>query len=350
MDSQDGFAQLSDHRVYHSCTVCQASAYAMPVAHRDDGSGGDSPRSWSMVGQLYFSIKIDCESTQSSVQDADLGRRASLGFAEVMEGMGGRGSFYCIPSEVKANVNVYRDLAVRGHQVGLHVHPADLGYEEFLGIYGPNEQRTILEESTDVIAQVMGERSTGICLGYGSCNDYTRPILVELGFDHGGTQIPGRILPECASIAAGAPTEPHYPHRWNRVLAGNLDFVELPVTTDPDSRMWGGKHPQDLRIELVDAKNHYYTIHKAVQRQRTAAEPIHAILGCTHNIFPYDDSHDFRRETLLGVIEHTKRIASEHGLALVPATEQAIAAAYRAAVPLPAEPATLELDRRGHGG
>jgi peptidoglycan/xylan/chitin deacetylase (PgdA/CDA1 family) len=302
-----------------------------------------------MTDNLHFSVRIDCESTQPAVQDAALGRRASLAFGELLEAAGGLGSFFCIASEVKANADAYRDLAGRGHQVGLHVHPADLGYEEFLGIYGPDEQRAILSECTDAFAQVMGYRPPGVCLGYGSSNDYTRPILVELGYDHGQTQIPGRILPECASIAAGAPTEPHYAHPWNRVLAGNLDFVELPGTTDPDSRMWGGKHPQDLRIELVDAKNHYYTIRKAVRRQLDAEAPIKAILANTHNIFPYDVPHDFRRQTLHGVIEHTKRLAAEHDLVLVPATEQQIAAAYRAAVPLPAEGVKLDLDRRGHG-
>jgi len=302
-----------------------------------------------MIDKLHFSAKIDCESTQPSVQDAVLGRQASLAFGAILEEAGGRGSFFCIPSEVKANAKAYRDLAERGHQVGLHVHPVDLGYEEFLGIYGPHEQRTILSQCTDAFAQVMGYRPRGICLGYGSSNDYTRPILVELGYDHGQTQIPGRILPECASVAAGAPTEPHYAHRWNRVLSGNLDFVELPATTDPDSRMWGGKHPQDLRIELVDAKNHYYTVQKAVQRQLDADAPIKAILACTHNVFPYNEPHDFRRQTLLGVIEHTKRLATEHDLELLFQTEQQIAAAYREAVPLPTEDVKLYLDRRGHG-
>ncbi|MAE63820.1 MAG: hypothetical protein CMJ18_06065 [Phycisphaeraceae bacterium] len=302
-----------------------------------------------MSSRLHFSLRIDSEATQPAVQDADLGRRSSLAIGALLEEVGGRGSFVCIPSEVKANADAYRDLASRGHEIGLHVHPADLGYEEFLGIYGPDEQRAILAESTDAFTQVMGDRPTNICLGYGSCNDYTRPILVELGYGHGMTQIPGRVLPECASVAAGAPTEPHYAHPWNRVLSGNLDFVELPPTTDPDSRMWGGKHPQDLRIELVDAKNHYYTILKAVKRQLDADAPINVVMAFTHNLFPYHEPYDFRRETLLGVIEHTKRLADDHGLELVFSTEQQIAAAYRAAVPLPAERISLDLDRRGHG-
>lgn len=46
-----------------------------------------------------------------------------------------------------------------------------------------------------------------------------------------------------------------------------MNFVDLPPTVDPDSRMWGGAQPLNLRVELVDAKNHWYTIDKAVRRQ-----------------------------------------------------------------------------------
>ena len=298
--------------------------------------------------KLHFATKIDCESTQPAIQDGGLGRRSSLGFADVLEAAGCKATYYCIPSEAAANRDVYEDLQRRGHGIGLHVHAADLGYEEFLGIYGPDDQRDILRRSTDRFEQSMGFRPGGVCLGYGSCTDHTRPILVELGLNHGMTQVPGRILPECASVAAGAPLDPYYAHRWNRVLCGDLDFVEIPNTADPDSRMWGGKHPQDLRVELVDAKNHYYTILKAVQRQLASNTPLVTIVGCTHNIFDYDDPKDFRRRTLEGIIAHVKRIAEQHELELIGMTEQEVADAYRAAVPLPAGGGALTLDRRGY--
>lgn len=301
-----------------------------------------------MSNKLHFTIKIDCESTQPAIQDAELGRRSIQGFADVLEAADCKGTCYCIPSEVEANGDVYRDLRNRGHEVGLHVHAADLGYEEFLGIYGPDEQREVVRRSTDMFEQAMGYRPEGICLGYGSSNDYTRLVLHELGYRHGATQIPGRVLPECASVAAGAPLEPHYAHRWNRVLTGDLDFVEIPNTVDPDSRMWGGKHPQDLRIELVDAKNHYYTILKAVKRQLDGDRPIRVIVGCTHNIFEFGKPGDFRRETLEGVIQHTKRIAEEHELAFASMPEIEMAALYREAVALPTDNVKLSLDRRGY--
>jgi peptidoglycan/xylan/chitin deacetylase (PgdA/CDA1 family) len=301
-----------------------------------------------MAKTLYFVNRIDCEATQPAVKDAALGRRATLGYAQVLESHQLKGTFYAIPSEVKAHPEVYRDLRARGHEVGLHVHGADLGYQEFLGVYGPDEQRQIVGQSTDLFEQAMGYRPDSICLGYGSSNDHTRPVLVDLGYRHGLTQIPGRALPECASVAVGAPQDPHYPHRWNRVLKGDLDFVELPGTYDQDSRLWGGKHPQDLRIELVDAKNHYYTVLKHVQRVLREAPPIMEISTSTHNTFDYSDAGNFRRQTLEGVIGHVFKVARDQGVELVAATHAQVAQAFRAAVPLTPTTTNLTLDRRGY--
>lgn len=301
-----------------------------------------------MPAKLYFVNRIDCEATQPAVNDAALGRRATLGYAQVLEAHGLKGTFYCIPSEVTTHAAIYRDLRDRGHEVGLHVHGADLGYQEFLGVYGPDDQRKIVSQSADLFAKAMGCRPDSICLGYGSSNDHTRPVLVELGFRHGMTQIPGRALPECASVAVGAPQDPHYPHRWNRILKGDLDFVELPGTYDQESRLWGGKHAQDLRIELVDAKNHYYTVLKQVQRLLRETPPIMEISTSTHNTFDYGDTGNFRRQTLEGVIGHVTRIAREHELELVPATHAEVAAAFRQAVPRGDATPQLALDRRGY--
>lgn len=303
-----------------------------------------------MPEKLYFINHIDCEATQPAINDAALGHRATVGYAEILERYGLKGTFYCIPSEAKAHGHIYRDLRGRGHEVGLHVHAADLGkgYQEFLGVYGPDEQRDIVATSNDILADAFGFTPNSLCLGYGSSNDHTRPVLVELGFTHGTTQIPGRILPECASVAAGAPLDPYYPHRWNKLLTGDLDFVEIPGTYDQESRMWGGKHPQDLRVELVDAKNHYYTIAKQVQRQLAQKPAIFTMSAVTHNIFDFSDKDNFRRETLEGIITHVFRVAEKNGLEVVPATHAQVAAAFRQKVPLPQGGARLELDRRGY--
>lgn len=302
-----------------------------------------------MPEKLYLSIFIDCESTQPAVNDPALGERASRGFAEVMEAYGLRGTFHVIPTDMDVHADMYRELKQRGHEVGLHIHPAVQGYQEFLGVYGPDDQRKIIDEAADRFAQGMGERPDEICVGYFSINDHTFGMLYELGFRHGSNTMPNRALPQCASVHAGAPLDVHYTHRYNRTLAGDLDLVEIPVTIDPESRLWGGLQPQDLRVELVDAKNHWYTIDKAVKRQLRDQVPVKVIRGLTHNTFEFSQTGDFRRETLEGIIKHTFAIADQHELSCTAGTGREIAATYRAAVPLGSVSGNLELDRRGHG-
>ena len=295
-------------------------------------------------------VRADCEATGHAINDAALGERSARGLAEIASSEGLRTTLLVIPTDLEASPALYRELDRGGHEIGLHVHPADQGYEEFLGIYGPDDQRKIVGEAADRFSQVMGRRPASVCIGYGSANDYTYPVFAALGFTHGHLSIPSRVLPECASVWAGAPLDMHYAHPYNRLLPGWLDFVEVPPTLDPDSRMWGGKHPQDLRVELVDAKNHWYTTSKAVDRQIRENTPVKYIHIVTHNIFEFGREGDFRRETLVQMIRQAKKIVADKGGAVRAATMADCARAYRAGCPLEkARGLKLSLDTRGRG-
>jgi peptidoglycan/xylan/chitin deacetylase (PgdA/CDA1 family) len=299
--------------------------------------------------KLYVNFMIDCESTQSSINDPALGKRSSRGFMKVLEDRGLKGTFYLISTDAAASPALYREIHDRGHQVGLHIHPSEEGaFEEFLGTYGPDKQREILTIARDRFAQALSFQPKGICIGYVSTNDYTYGVMSAMGFTHGVASLPSRVLPECASVHAGAPLDIHYAHPYNRLLSGNLDFVEIPLTVDIESRMWGGRHPQDLRVELVDSKNHWYTINKAIKRQIEDEVPIPYLQVNTHNTFAYDDPGDFRRETLEEIIVHIRDIAEQNELDVIASTNEETAESYRRKVPLPESISRLELDRRGY--
>ncbi|MEW6755789.1 MAG: polysaccharide deacetylase family protein [Candidatus Latescibacterota bacterium] len=302
-----------------------------------------------MTEQILFNLQVDCEATQRSIGDAALGERAIRGVAEVCAAQSLPATFVVIPGDMQVHAPIYRELEAHGHEVGLHVHPAEQGYEEFLGVYGPGQQVSILRQAMDAFAQGMGRSPECFTPGYFSANDHTFPVLEFLGLRHGLVSCPTRNLPQCACVWGSSPLDAHYPHRHNRCLSGDVDFVDVPVTVDPESRLWGGAHPQDLRVELVDAKNHYYTIEKAVKRQLAAAGelPVKYLKALTHNLFEYGDERDFRRQTLLGIIAAARRVCERLQAAFVPATTAQIAAAYRARVPLPSGGQALELDTRG---
>jgi hypothetical protein len=301
---------------------------------------------------LRFNIQVDCESTQRGIGDPSLGERSIRGLGEIFAENGVRATFVVIPSDMRVHAAIYRDLELRGHEIGLHVHPAEQGYGEFLGVYGFEEQVRMLREGIDAFGEGMGRKPHAFTPGYFSANDHTYPALESLGLRHGTVSLPTRNLPQCACVWGNSPQDAHYPHRFNRCLIGDVDFVDVPMTADVESRMWGGAHPQDLRIELVDAKNHWYTIHKAVKRQLAAGDglPVMYVKALTHNIFDYGDPRDFRRETMHGVIAAVREICGREGCEFVPATTGEIAEAYRGRVPLPSSGIRLDLDTRGRSG
>ena len=132
---------------------------------------------------------------------------------------------------------------------------------------------------------------------------------------------------------AGAPLFTHYANPYNRFLTGGLDLVEVPISVDWETMIWGGVHPQDLRVEYTDAKNHSFVIEKLMRRQMAEDLPLKALVVLTHDVFRYGDAANFRRETMLGMIESMRQCAEALGAELVGATIQEAAAAYRAAVP-----------------
>ena len=194
----------------------------------------------------------------------------------------------------------------------------------------------------------MGRRPLSLCIGYNSANDFTYGVAVELGFRHGKISCPARVLPECAAVWAGAPQDIHYAHAYNRLVPGTLDFVEMPQTLDPTSMLWGGKHPQDLRVELVDAKNHWYTIAKSVDRQLRESVPVKYIHVCTHNTHDYSDPNNFRCQTLQKMLKHCQDIIASRDCVMTPVTSEQLAAIYRQRFPLAdMSETTLTLDTRG---
>ena len=301
--------------------------------------------------KFWVNWSIDCEATQHSVNDAELGRRGSAGYADILDEHNLKGTFFMIPRDAESDPALYTSIMERGHEIGLHLHPGDEGYFEFAGVMGPDEQHELVAKAKDRWAQAMGFQPETFCMGYASANDYTFGALEDNGFKYGQLSLPGRRLPETACVWEGAPLNVHYANRWNRLLPGTMDFVDIPHTVDLESYMWGGKHPQDLRVELVDAKNHWYTINKAVMRQlHNDAVPVKVIRGVTHNTFDYSDPTNFRRLTLYGMIDAIQRILDNNDCELKAATCKDIADAFRAAVPKIDPKDKLKLDRRGYAG
>ena len=239
-----------------------------------------------------------------------------------------------VPEEVAAFPDLLGSLAVRGHEVGMHSHPKGAGLaSDYLGMYAPDEQKDILAGGLAEFEKHLGLRPVSFRPGYASANDSTFPVVASCGFRQTSASMPGRRMTTLASNWTGAPLFTHYANHYNRFLSGGLDLVEIPISVDWETMIWGGLHPQDLRIEYTDAKNHSFVIEKLMRRQMMEDLPLKALVILTHDIFRYGDASNFRRETMLGMIESTRKCADALGVELAGTTIKEAATAYRVAVP-----------------
>ena len=300
--------------------------------------------------KFWVNFTIDCEATQGYVDDPGRGIKSARGYRDVLEKYGQKGTFFLLPSDAKVDPGFYRELPLRGHEVGLHLHPLDEGFFEFTGVMGPDEQRGMISVVKDRWTEALGFEPKSFCMGYATANDFTYAILDELGFTHGQVGVPGRSIPETACFWEGFPPDIHYANRFNRMYPGDLDFIDIPYTIDPESRIWGGKACLALYIEQVDAKNHWYTIYKAVRRQKDDdSAPVKFLRTVTHNFHDFANPKDFRGQTLIGIIEGIRGVLDGEDCELVPATMEMMAEEYRRTAPKVDIRQKLRLDRRAYG-
>jgi hypothetical protein len=289
----------------------------------------------TVTTNVYLCWSMDCEATQTAIDDVPLGIRAVRGFTEIISRAGLRATLSVLPGDAAAYSGLLRDLDPDRFELSLHFHPQEEGYDDYCGAYSAQEQRKMYGDAMEKFADATGRTPQTFNTGGASANDATYPVTAELGFKNCFHSMPGRDMTELRANWVGAPPHVHYAHPHNRLLEGGLDLVEVPITTDPDSMLWSGRHPQDLRVELFDAKNQRYMIDKMLGREKSRPHPVPVLTPLTHNIFAFDDPQDFRRQTMLQMIDDCAELAEKHEVNLIPATIGGVAAAYRAAVPPP---------------
>ncbi|QDT00404.1 polysaccharide deacetylase family protein [Adhaeretor mobilis] len=286
-----------------------------------------------MSTEIYVSWTLDCEATQRAVNDIELGCRSARAFVDLTMAAGMMPTLFVLPGDAQAYPKLLNTFAEEGVEIGLHYHPQEEGYDDFCGAYTADEQHEMYRTAVLQFANALGFEPRTFRTGSCSANDATFAVTAELGFTSCSHSMPGRKIMKLRSNWTGAPDHVHYAHPANRLLESGLDLVEVPVSTDPDSMLWSGGHPQDLRVELFDAKNQKFLIDKILQREKLRLGPIKSIVGLSHNIFRYDEPNDFRRQTFKQMLSDFSMLADRYEVRLKSATVSELATAYRAAAP-----------------
>ena len=191
---------------------------------------------------LYILFTMDCQpvavkSAKQAPKTWSQSARAIEGFCNRLSGMGYPATLFVSAACAEEHGPLLEELAEHNIELGLYVHPPTLDgsrYPRHLGNYAEKEQRTIIESATERFYDAIGSRPRSFRSGAFSASDATFQVLYELGFRQGSLSIPGRDLPRYAVSWNGAETAPHYVNPADRLRAGALPFLELPVTSDPD--------------------------------------------------------------------------------------------------------------------
>ena len=71
--------------------------------------------------QIMFTLQIDCESTQRSINDPELGKRAIRGLGEILSETGLKATFVAIPLDLQLHASIYRELEAQGRAEGWRI-------------------------------------------------------------------------------------------------------------------------------------------------------------------------------------------------------------------------------------
>ncbi|MGH2352474.1 MAG: polysaccharide deacetylase family protein, partial [Chloroflexota bacterium] len=238
---------------------------------------------------------MDCEQIRDATPSAYSGgpsdwaqsERAITGFVDYLETRGFPTTLFVVPATAGAHPALFRALQQRGCELGMHLHPQRNGYGGYIGDYTHDEQLALFCGARELWASALDQAPRSFRSGNYSANDATFAALVDAGFQRGSVSCPGREYVELRAVWRGADPWPHFTHAANRLLAGPLDFYEIPHTTDPD-RMLDRYRPYELRLEMNTAATraaalntiefHRQVIRAAIQAQIRQGVPIKALV------------------------------------------------------------------------
>jgi hypothetical protein len=195
----------------------------------------------------------------------------------------------------------------------------------------------MLRAARDQFARVLGTVPKAFRPGNFSASDDTFQALVDAGFTHGSVSQPQRLMPDCKADWRGACRRVHWAGGQSRLVPGDLDFVEVPLTVDPDDTDdWTGTG--DLRFEGADAEKIIRGIRKEIKNQIDAQVPLKHLCFFTHNFVQYwEDGEAVELARLKKVLAEVPRVAGEFGLTAKGATLADVREAFVEKCPLNAK-------------
>ena len=284
-----------------------------------------------MADRVFFLLGMDCERINEEAPgsggpaDYDLSERSIRTLAELGEELGVKVAFYPMPEVAEYHSSLFLELEREGCELGHQFHATcfrDFRWKKDLGFCPKEEQYEILSLATDDWAQAIGRRPSVFRCGNASASDDTYPVLEELGYKVSSSAMPGRYNPRTHSMWVGKFPFPHHTNKKSRLVVGDMDLYEVPITKHPTRYLLGTTEPHDLRPDRFGSsaslETYRDTIDSWMKLMKQVDPPIKTIVVGTHNTI--DFKKDFRRRALEFVIEYSKEAVEREGYEFVPAT------------------------------
>jgi peptidoglycan/xylan/chitin deacetylase (PgdA/CDA1 family) len=290
---------------------------------------------------ISFVPTMDCEPPKAAISayadeksgsgpaDYTRSRKSIEGYAELLREYGYSPTLFVHPQVADRHRDLLLDLQETGACLGLHLHPykMDSAYRHDLGFYPAEQQREILTEAVARWKNGLDQHPTYFRPGVFSANDSTFPVLEELGFSGGSVSSPGRVLPSAAAVWAGSALDPHRTHRGFRLIPGDSDFVNVPMTVDPSRPVDAGHANQQgykslylsaSEEEDINPEAEGYPLEEilgnATDRLNRDRPRYPVIMTNTHNNMDYADADHPATENLRSVLERLEELSSKPGI------------------------------------
>ena len=257
---------------------------------------------------LYVALTMDCEriapeSLLKGPKTWEFSEKTIRGFCEMLLEKNMKPTLFLIPETAQNHRRMLLDLASEGIEMATHMHPQaflDHRYSDHLGNYNAEKQKEILGQATSIITEALAIKRTSFRAGHFSHNDETFGVLSELGYTQGSVSGPGRELPIYGSVWKNAFPWAHFANSENRLIPGDLPFLEIPVTHNPHRffshydvvRSIYNDFPYELRIEERGKFKDYHLplINEALDKMASEKVEFRTLCLYTHNYIDYSNA------------------------------------------------------------
>ena len=193
-----------------------------------------------------------------------------------------------------------------------------------MSFYDYDEQLELLRVATDDWEQSSGMKAESFGACCAQANDFTHPILAELGYRQCYTSVPGRYYPEAGQRWWGEFDHSRHCSSKSRLIPGELELYEIPHTHSLEPRP--GTVPDTWSVTDYRAENEFdfaqtmALAEASVRDQMRRDHPLLYLYAPTHNTWDTFDRTSGRRQAVETAIDVAYALADKLGLELVPAT------------------------------